>query len=486
MRAREFLNLNKNLNELFDTTIPIKWMQYGSAHTRIASFVVDGFRYHSIFSLIGTYRYEWVFELDFNYKKAKHIDATDSLGIIGTGNASIVFSAALATLIAFIKKQSPYEIEFSAEEDSRKKLYDTMVRRLAGKLPKGYKIEPITYGSWVIKKDALKENALMELFKWKWEKKEISLWTAKFDIRNIPYYVSFSGSSAVSITFAAMTNGRTGAPQVITGNGSAQKIFATVIQIIKAFIAERQPYQFGFEAHKNQPSKVSLYRKMIGALGNVPGYKFEENPHHDSVSFLFKRTDGNNIPNDKVLFFDSLKENTLLELSRPSRAIADRILLKAGYKVLGNGGFGTVYQKPGVNYVLKTFEAQDDAYKAYIVLCQQHANEHFPRFFGNLIKVTGDYYAIRTEFLTPFRGNSDYLFVYMKYRDYVKDNPNGHIANIFYDAMDQLEQQPSLLAACDLIIDNLSDFDLDIADRNVMMRGSTIVLTDPIQTLVFS
>jgi hypothetical protein len=52
--------------------------------------------------------------------------------------------------------------------------------------------------------------------------------------------------------------------------------------------------------------------------------------------------------------------------------------------------------------------------------------------------------------------------------------------------MDQLEQQPSLLAACDLIIDNLSDFDLDIADRNVMMRGSTIVLTDPIQTLVFS
>jgi hypothetical protein len=153
--------------------------------------------------------------------------------------------------------------------------------------------------------DLVENFQLNELFddhqKWSWHKTEPGQWIATFNIGDIPYYVTFAGFNAISITFAAITKTErgSGANQGITGTRGAGQVFATVLEIVRAFLAKRHPREFGFEAKKSQPSRVRLYRKMVTALGDVPGYVFEENdadnPHHDAVSFLFTRTDNNNL-----------------------------------------------------------------------------------------------------------------------------------------------------------------------------------------------
>lgn len=88
----------------------------------------------------------------------------------------------------------------------------------------------------------------------------------------------------------------------------------------------------------------------------------------------------------------------LVEFTRPkSISHAMEILQGAGYKPLGMGSFGAVYQKPGASYVLKLFDSADVGYQQYIALAQKNPNPHFPKFFGKMIKVTEDYYAVRME-----------------------------------------------------------------------------------------
>ena len=52
------------------------------------------------------------------------------------------------------------------------------------------------------------------------------------------------------------------------------------------------------------------------------------------------------------------------------------------------------------------------------------------------------------------------------------------------DAFDFMQGYPKLEQACDLVIDNLlPKFELDIKRDNIMMRGKTIVLSDPIKSM---
>ena len=60
-------------------------------------------------------------------------------GITGTGNQGKVFSTVMVALKELIKTEKPYQIQFTAEENSRMKLYKKMVSRFASAL--GYKPE---------------------------------------------------------------------------------------------------------------------------------------------------------------------------------------------------------------------------------------------------------------------------------------------------------------------------------------------------------
>lgn len=187
--------------------------------------------------------------------------------------------------------------------------------------------------------------------------------------------------------------------------------------------------------------------------------------------------------------FRELFDTRLDEISRPAtRKDVDAVLRKAGYKRLGYGAYGAVYQKSGSNYVLKIFDSNDRAYLDFIDFSKRHSNNpHFPKFFGKVVKVTHRYYAVKVELLSPYKGDSTHFREYIKNRDYAIKKPESLIAEIVNDALDELSNYPSLLQACDLLIDEFGKkHRFDIKDENIMMRGDTIVFVDPIADHEFS
>lgn len=234
---------------------------------------------------------------------------------------------------------------------------------------------------------------------------------------------------------------------------------------------------------------------LIVAIDSHNGPYILEGAHrYDALQHMGKETFPALVvfDNDDEYFDDdeSLYEMRLTELSRPEdMKDATAVLKKAGYEQQAAndapGSQGSVWQKPGAPYVLKIFSAGDKAYQAFVQLAMRHQdNPHFPKFFGKMIKVTPKYYAVRIEPLTPYKYNSTLMYRYTKLRNYMAGggvDPNSMSAMEYDDCMEFLEEYPKLKEALDLIIDGLLDvFDNDIANKNIMMRGKTIVITDPV------
>jgi len=169
------------------------------------------------------------------------------------------------------------------------------------------------------------------------------------------------------------------------------------------------------------------------------------------------------------------------ELTRPKDI--DPILTRAGYERLGSGNFATVYQKPGSNYVLKVFTSEDTGYTAFLDLVKKsQSNPHFPKIYGKIIRINSECLAVRMEPLTPnFDNNAaEYIDTYISTwgKHVHKTAPNY---NAVMEAWDFMDLRPSLIEACDLIVKHLLPrYRLDIKDENVMMRGETLIITDPI------
>jgi hypothetical protein len=185
----------------------------------------------------------------------------------------------------------------------------------------------------------------------------------------------------------------------------------------------------------------------------------------------------------------------LTELSIPhDREELSLELMVAGYSPLGSGDFADVYHKPGAAYVLKVFEPRDEAYRAFLTLARSHQdNPHFPKIIGKLVNIKNKWFAVRLEKLERYRYDSTLIYRYIRWRDERgKHDPQGMFAMELEDAFEFMEEYPKLQEACDLIIDNLltqggqslaghvPDFRQDIRNDNIMMRGNTIVIVDPI------
>lgn len=171
----------------------------------------------------------------------------------------------------------------------------------------------------------------------------------------------------------------------------------------------------------------------------------------------------------------------ITELSRPKdRVTAHEVLTRAGYRLLGNGSFASVYQKPGAHYVLKLFDADDHAYMAFLSLVAQHPNPHFPKFFGKSVRVSPGFSAVRMEPLGKYRGDPDLLSFYVRCRDIPNPLPDTQMR--LGDADELFYELPDLKVAIDLLIDHLGHFRFDIRQDNIMSRGSQLVITDPVVT----
>lgn len=112
------------LLELFDRVAIHRWTDrpLDTRLTANATFVVKGKRYE-----VDFYSYSvGVTAIEFS----KVVDNGYSAGIEGTGDEIAVFGAVASTIKDYLTQCNPSAIQFTADEPSRIKLYDRMVKVL--------------------------------------------------------------------------------------------------------------------------------------------------------------------------------------------------------------------------------------------------------------------------------------------------------------------------------------------------------------------
>ena len=190
-------------------------------------------------------------------------------------------------------------------------------------------------------------------------------------------------------------------------------------------------------------------------------------------------------------------ESDLQEVTRPSLTQAHRRLHQAGYFKLGEGYFASVFYREGESSVLKLFSNRDLGYIDFIRLVNENTNVHFPKFtrLAKSVKITDDYSAIRMEFLKPLPvstvyGSSEQLGeILHRYTFKLKTGSTDHGTNGYVDPAIDIDQfmlnlekaQPGIIQACELIAKSTRSASyIDLSEENIMFRGSTLVITDPL------
>lgn len=177
----------------------------------------------------------------------------------------------------------------------------------------------------------------------------------------------------------------------------------------------------------------------------------------------------------------------LTEFEKPkTRGLAGNLLKQHGYEKIGKGSYASVWAKPGEEYIVKIFDNGDASYKKFVNLAQSNPNDHFPKFKGKMFQMTDNYSAVRMERLEPM-SEQQFLSIGLgpvyHYLNYLK-NPDGfylgeeQLKDIMAK-MDQLEKdQPGIKSALETIAKNFTSF--DVKPDNFMLRGDTVVITDPV------
>ncbi len=145
-----------------------------------------------------------------------------------------------------------------------------------------------------------------------------------------------------------------------------------------------------------------------------------------------------------------------------------------GFTKLGQGAFGAVYEKPGYPWVFKLF-ANDAAYLAWInYVAKNQSNEHVPKLKGKPFRINDKVFAVRMEKLSPMPGYDNPLLDNIAYGGITKD------------AKEKFKElgHPDLIPVMDAIYamshDLTKDWRVDMHGGNILMRGDTPVITDPL------
>ena len=83
--------------------------------------------------------------------------------------------------------------------------------------------------------------------------------------------------------------------QEVTGEGDAQRIFATVLAAIQKFIQKHQPWRIIFSASKdvdpgqNSESRAKLYNRLVQRYAASWGYDTFNEDHGDQVTYELTR-----------------------------------------------------------------------------------------------------------------------------------------------------------------------------------------------------
>lgn len=179
----------------------------------------------------------------------------------------------------------------------------------------------------------------------------------------------------------------------------------------------------------------------------------------------------------------------IVEITRPDQIEdASRLLWRSGYRDISNepehtsGSFSDVLYRADLPYVVKLFLATDTAYLRYLNLIRSVRNPHFPLVRGQPVRVNARYYGVRLEKLTPLAGREaettrywmESCLVYLA---------AGNWRNAKASAENLSPSEKSAMAQIYRSCIRGHPVFVDMHKFNVMMRGSTIVLIDPVGIL---
>lgn len=110
------------------------------------------------------------------------------------------------------------------------------------------------------------------------------------------YKVSFNGDKKVEVSF--VTRDKTGnIKDTITGTGDAQKVFGTVIEIVKDYVGQHNPEIILFAAISSAPSRVKLYNTLANKVSKVlPAYAFAKTLKNAMFTTFYLTRDNIKVP----------------------------------------------------------------------------------------------------------------------------------------------------------------------------------------------
>lgn len=154
-----------------------------------------------------------------------------------------------------------------------------------------------------------------------------------------------------------------------------------------------------------------------------------------------------------------------------------------GFEHKGMGAYGTVFEKPGYPWLFKLFK-EDPAYMEFIHYSKDNAsNQHVPKFKGGIIRVNSDTYCVRTEKLVAIPDAlykqffPEFEVVNAILNDLVDENSSMY--DQLYRQFQQFQRAyPDMYDVLEFIFSG--NYYADLHRGNMMMRGNTIVFTDPL------
>lgn len=269
------------LFELFDSEAPLEWVQSGShvyAHFKL------GDRNFTI-------KFE-VLDQEPNCYFVQFEDLEGGWGMTGGGEGATVIGIVLNAMKQFVAEHNPDAFMFTADarEPSRVSLYTRMCQKLARTVP--YKCQ-IKVGRrdtrYKFTRRDLVETVVTEMFD-----SEASLkWTefgndthAFFNVGGNAFKIDFTYISK-GVWFVMFEDILKGAG--ITGGGNAAAVFSVVLSALKQFVAEKMPDEVYFTAATDEPSRVSLYKRMCSKLASGIDYTLTISANQKNTKFKFVR-----------------------------------------------------------------------------------------------------------------------------------------------------------------------------------------------------
>ena len=140
-------------------------------------------------------------------------------------------------------------------------------------------------------------------------------------------------------------------------------------------------------------------------------------------------------------------------------------LIKRGYEILGTGCYSIVFKSKRSDSVIKIGSTLADPWLIYAETVQNLNNPHFPKIYKIHQFEHLDYYVARVERLEPI----DVDFTqYRSFRDEMLNNrPSSEASRQAVYTLNQL-------------LSRMDYAKLDLHLENIMLRGDTFVLSDPI------